>query len=169
MKLVLESSSSKQTLEYGKNFSALLKGGEIILLEGPLGAGKTTFVKGVVAGLGYGGRVLSPSFIISRLYKTKKYSVYHVDLYRLQAEDIFEAGIGIDFYDKNVIYLIEWGQKLKKELSECMEVKFEFLKENARCLTFLMKGPGIKKFSESTKFKAKRSVASRYKTRSKKR
>ncbi|MDD3296856.1 MAG: tRNA (adenosine(37)-N6)-threonylcarbamoyltransferase complex ATPase subunit type 1 TsaE [Candidatus Omnitrophica bacterium] len=164
MEFVLESDSSKKTQEYGKEFSKLFKGGEILLLDGPLGGGKTTFVKGVMAGLGYSGRVLSPSFTISRLYKAEKYDVCHVDLYRLEAGDIFDTGIGADFYDKNVIYIIEWGQKLKEELSEYIEVKFEFLGEENRRLTFSMSDFCLKKFSRLIK----KVLVSRHKTRSKK-
>ena len=114
--------------------------GDIIILEGPLGGGKTTFIKGVLKGMGFKGRVLSPSYTLARQYNTKNVCVNHLDLYRLEEEDFFDAGIDDLLCSKKSMTLIEWGDKIKYSLSRYINLKFSFLKEDCRQLVFSTKG-----------------------------
>lgn len=138
--LKLKSTSANQTIDFGKLFSKVLKGRDVIVLEGALGGGKTTFTKGILAGLGYKKRVLSPSFTLLRQYDLKKVSVYHLDLYRLEFSDIFDLGIDDFLYFDRIVTLIEWGNKIRNELDKYIKVEFVFSGENIRNIKFSAKG-----------------------------
>jgi tRNA threonylcarbamoyladenosine biosynthesis protein TsaE len=135
-----QSFSDKETSFLGKKFSKSLKPKDIVILEGALGAGKTTFVKGILKGLGYRAKVLSPSFTLVRQYKTKHFLVYHIDLYRLEKKDTFNLGLDEFLFSENSIALIEWGDKIKEDLVGYLRVEFLFLDENKRKLVFSSQG-----------------------------
>ena len=84
LRLQIDTADSEATEQLGKDFGARLKGGEIITLKSDLGGGKTTFVRGLVAGSGSVDQVTSPSFTVSNEYKAPKFLVYHYDLYRIE-------------------------------------------------------------------------------------
>ena len=136
----LKSTSANQTINFGKLFSKVLKGADVIVLEGVLGGGKTTFTKGILAGLGYKKRVLSPSFTLLRQYELKNLEVYHLDLYRLEFSDIFDLGIDDFLYSEGTVTLIEWGNKIKERLDKYIKVEFVFSGENIRNIKFSAKG-----------------------------
>lgn len=140
LKFKLKSTSANQTINFGKLFSKVLEGKDVIVLEGALGGGKTTFTKGILAGLGYKKRVLSPSFTLLRQYDLKKMSVYHLDLYRLEFSDIFDLGIDDFLYSERIITLIEWGNKMRDELDKYIKVEFVYSGENIRNIKFSVKG-----------------------------
>lgn len=107
--------SPAQTFELGAEFGAGLTGGEIVLLSGDLGAGKTLFVKGVMSALDYDiDEVTSPSFTLVNIYAAKL-KVFHLDLYRLN--DGISAGYAVDLddilSDETAIILIEWAERLQ--------------------------------------------------------
>jgi len=136
----LKSTSANQTVNFGKLFSKVLKGSDVIVLEGALGGGKTTFTRGILAGLGYKKRVLSPSFTLIRQYDLKNLSIYHLDLYRLEFRDIFDLGIDDFLYSEGTVTLIEWGNKIRNELDKYIKVEFVFSGENIRNIKFSVKG-----------------------------
>lgn len=111
--------NEKETIKFGKEFSQSLKGGEVVLLIGDLGAGKTTFTKGVASGLGIKQTVNSPTFVLMKVYevkakKTKIRKLVHIDTYR--GLDIFDLGnIGaLEYFgDKQTVCLVEWGENLE--------------------------------------------------------
>ncbi len=108
------SHSEKDTRQFATDFAKTLKGGEKICLVGPLGAGKTTFVRGFVEAFNYSSAdVQSPTFTLVREYGTSP-TIYHVDLYRLdKEEDIFEAGI-FELLGSDELVILEWADNLKK-------------------------------------------------------
>lgn len=109
-KIVLNSSSAEETKKIAEKFSKQLKPGDTICLYGNLGAGKTTFVQGLVTRLGIKKRVISPTFVIIRSYLEV---FYHVDLYRLNEErDIEGTGLLEILDEKSSIVAIEWPEKL---------------------------------------------------------
>lgn len=106
------SKSEKETFDFALNFSKSLKGGEILLLNGDLGAGKTAFSKGVAFGLGVEDVVTSPTFTILNEHYGKVLNFYHFDFYRLEDEsELKELGFDEFIGNKNGISAIEWFEK----------------------------------------------------------
>jgi len=86
-----------------------LRGGEVIELVGDLGAGKTTFVRGLAKGTGSDDTVRSPSYTISNRYKAGKLTLHHLDFYRLKELGIMERELNEILEDPNAVAVIEWG------------------------------------------------------------
>ena len=132
--------SLKETKKLATNFANMLNGGEVVLLVGDLGAGKTTFTKDVFAALGFKGVVTSPTFAIMQQYIVKKFKLVHFDLYRIT--DIEEGyNFGLDEYifnrDNNTITFIEWPDRLGKLLKgDFVMVNIEKINEDARSFKF---------------------------------
>lgn len=108
-----------------------LRAGDVVLLEGPLGAGKTTFVKGVLETLGHTGVVRSPTFNLLQVFDTTP-PVLHVDLYRVPTA----VGLGIEEYLDTHLCLIEWPDRLQGFLdpARCTRVTIAFEGEGRRVL-----------------------------------
>ena len=110
----------KETEKFAKKFAKLLKGGEIVLLNGDLGAGKTTFTRQVLKAIGVKGEVTSPTFTIMREYSTKKFNIYHFDMYRIKSSDeVREFGLEDYIYsgDNRSLVFIEWSENIKEMLN----------------------------------------------------
>jgi len=132
----IKTTSPAQTLKEAAKIAATLNPGDIIALYGELGAGKTVFVKGLVMGLGIKARVSSPTFVFLKIYKGKKFTVNHIDLYRGESITNFkDLGLEEIFMDNNIT-IIEWAQKLKGKLpKKRIDVTFEKLDEKTRKIT----------------------------------
>ena len=111
----IESTSPENTFGLGEELGRDLSPGDVILLYGGLGAGKTLLAKGILSGLGYDvDEVTSPSFTLVNLYKTGTFDVYHIDLWRLDGSvDPIEA-VGLDeiIESENAVTIIEWADRL---------------------------------------------------------
>jgi tRNA threonylcarbamoyladenosine biosynthesis protein TsaE len=108
------SSSPGETFNYGHELGAKLEGGEILLLSGPLGAGKTIFVKGVCAALGVDEEeVTSPSFTLVNPYDGRL-RLYHLDLYRLDKGASAAHAVDLDelLSDEHAVIVIEWAERM---------------------------------------------------------
>ena len=106
----------EETFLLGERIGESLNGGEMILLAGGLGAGKTLFTKGLMNGLYYDiDEVTSPSFTLVNLYKTEKFDVYHIDLWRIDenANAAFAVGLDEIVEDETAVVIIEWAERLK--------------------------------------------------------
>jgi len=102
--------SDEATVELGRRLAAEIAAPKVLLLVGQLGAGKTTFAKGLISGLGAAREeeVTSPSFTLVHQYG----GVYHIDLYRIEpGRDMETLGLD-DVFRRNAVVLIEWGEKL---------------------------------------------------------
>ena len=107
---------ASETFDLGKQIGAQLRGGEILLLDGPLGAGKTIFVKGVAAGLRVDAdEVTSPSFTLVNPYQGRL-PLFHIDLYRLDAGASAAHAVDLDelLTDEEAVVVIEWAERLGK-------------------------------------------------------
>lgn len=123
--------SAEETIEFGKKIGSKLKKGDIIALQGTLAAGKTTITKGIAEALGIEDTITSPTFcIISEYYG--KMPLYHMDVYRLEGTDDF-INLGVDdMLYGNGVCLIEWSEKIMKELpSKTIILKLETIEENS--------------------------------------
>jgi tRNA threonylcarbamoyladenosine biosynthesis protein TsaE len=138
--VVLYSVSAADTAKLGRKLFQCLEGSDVVILEGALGGGKTTFIKGLMAAAGFKGRVLSPTFTLLRQYKAKKFLFCHVDLYRLDSEHLEGWGLEDLLYASNVITLIEWGEKIEKTLDRYIKIVFEHAGEDRRRIKFSVKG-----------------------------
>ena len=108
----------KKTEDKAKNFASLIKGFKnslLINLIGNLGAGKTTFVRGLIQELGFDEFVKSPTFTIVESYESDNLKVFHFDLYRIEDDKELQA-IGVEDYltEENAITLVEWPEKSKR-------------------------------------------------------
>lgn len=109
------SNSAEETILIAERFSKSLKSGDVILLSGDLGAGKTTFVKGLAQGLGIEDEVTSPTYAYLNVYGDK---LYHYDCYRLSCgEDAEALGLTDYFYGDNIC-VIEWSENIADVLPE---------------------------------------------------
>ncbi len=107
-----ESFSAEETEQLGAVFAKQLKGGDVVALDGDLGAGKTAFARGILRGLGYRGRVTSPTFSIANEYETEQATVVHFDMYRiLDPQALYELGFE-EYWNADCILLIEWSQNI---------------------------------------------------------
>ena len=126
--------SEEETLELGSSIARQLAGGELILLEGDLGLGKTVFARGVAIGLGVDAEdVSSPSFTLVQEYCGGRLPLFHVDLYRLEGPDELET-IGLDeILTAGGVVLVEWGDRLPPRYrKEAMIVRLHDLGEGTR-------------------------------------
>ncbi|CAG0965678.1 tRNA threonylcarbamoyladenosine biosynthesis protein TsaE [Methylophilaceae bacterium] len=99
------------TLEAGARLAQMLTPGLTIYLHGDLGAGKTTFVRGLLHGLGHLGKVKSPTYTLVEPYVISRFNIYHFDLYRFMGEDEWEAAGFRDYFNAQSICLVEWPEK----------------------------------------------------------
>ena len=139
------SRSVAQTLSIGRRIAHRLKGGEIILLSGSLGAGKTVLAKGIAQGLGIDqAKVISPTFVLLRMHKGK-YFLNHFDLYRLKStQDILSLGYE-EYLHTGAVTLIEWPQRLKFLLpKEFLKIKLLLKDKHQRVFEFIAKGTRYK-------------------------
>jgi tRNA threonylcarbamoyladenosine biosynthesis protein TsaE len=107
--------SEAETFALGEQIGAALSGGEILLLDGPLGAGKTVFVKGLAAALGLDAtEVTSPSFTLVNCYDEGRLLLYHLDLYRLPDGASAAHAVDLDelLTDERAVVVIEWAERM---------------------------------------------------------
>jgi len=99
------------TLAAGAQLAAHLQSGLTIYLHGDLGAGKTTFVRGLLHGLGHSGKVKSPTYTLVEPYVISRFNIYHFDLYRFSGPEEWEAAGFRDYFNPQTICLVEWPEK----------------------------------------------------------
>lgn len=115
------SGSEKATISYAKEYAKTLRPGDVVLLEGEMGAGKTVFVKGIAKGLGIKDKILSPTYAYMNDYDGK---LYHYDCYRLENGAQAEKLGLTDYFNGNGVCVIEWAENIADVLPEgCKKVK----------------------------------------------
>lgn len=112
---VFISHSAKETITFAEEYARSLKGGDVVLLNGDMGAGKTVFAKGVALGLGIKEEVLSPTYAYMNDYDGK---LYHYDCYRLSSGMQAEALGLCDYFYGNGVCLVEWAENIADVLPE---------------------------------------------------
>ena len=108
--------SESITLQLGAKIATILRPGLIIFLNGNLGAGKTTFARGILRGLGYQGKVKSPTYNLVELYNFSRLYFYHFDFYRFDDPIEWEEAGFREYFNADSICLVEWPEKAGKFL-----------------------------------------------------
>jgi tRNA threonylcarbamoyladenosine biosynthesis protein TsaE len=133
------SRSPEETLALASAIGRRLRAGDVVLLCGDLGAGKTLFTQGLATGLSVEEVVVSPTFTIVREYEGR-IPLVHVDLYRLEdARELYELGFD-DVVRGDAVTVIEWGDRLASAFPDCLEVHLEAELDDTRAIALLGRG-----------------------------
>lgn len=127
--------SEDETMDLGRGLGRALKGGELLLLEGDLGYGKTVFARGIAIALGVSAdEVSSPSFALVHEYKGGRLPLFHLDLYRLSGPEDEIGALGVEeILTAGGVVLVEWGEKLPPFLRRgAMTIRFHDVGEGSR-------------------------------------
>ena len=111
----MTAASPEETERAGAELAARLQPGDVVLVSGELGAGKTTFVRGAVRALGVTEPVTSPTFVVGHLYDAARGEVAHLDLYRLSGLDDEDPGLLDPYFGPDVITFVEWPERAERD------------------------------------------------------
>ena len=118
-------STVEDTRAFGRRLAGLLRPGDLVLLTGPLGAGKTALTQGIGAGLAVSGAVTSPTFVISRVHRGGRLPLVHVDAYRLGGRLELDD-LDLDASVEDSLTVVEWGEGVAEQLSDAyLEVRLD--------------------------------------------
>ncbi|MCU1370870.1 MAG: putative ATP-binding protein [Ilumatobacteraceae bacterium] len=125
--LVVETSSAAQTQELAAALAAIALPGDLVLLAGEMGAGKTAFAQGYARGLGITDQVTSPTFTIVQEYSGGRLGMHHLDVYRLETlREVADLGVS-EMLDEDAVMLVEWGDAVLPALpDQYLELKIAF-------------------------------------------
>ena len=138
MKIELITNSANDTIEFGKSVARAVEKGAVISLVGDLGAGKTTFTKGVARGLGIMDNVTSPTFTILNEYVGEEKRLYHFDFYRIEDDsELVELGFEDYFPSADGLTIVEWVEKAPSVLpKKFYQITFEKIDDDKRRIVF---------------------------------
>ncbi|MFL5732309.1 MAG: tRNA (adenosine(37)-N6)-threonylcarbamoyltransferase complex ATPase subunit type 1 TsaE [Chloroflexia bacterium] len=151
--LDIVSHGTEQTRRLGYHLGTLAQPGDVVLLDGEFGTGKTTFTQGVARGLGLDPHyVNSPTFTLINEYRGGRHRLYHVDLYRLEGmEEVATLGLG-DYFDGSGITVVEWPEHGEGFLpDDRLLIRFAFLSDTKRTLRFYARGDRYRQLVEAYK------------------
>jgi tRNA threonylcarbamoyladenosine biosynthesis protein TsaE len=131
------SRSVPETESIAAQLAATLQSGDLLALEGQLGAGKTQFVRGLVRALGGDGKqVSSPTFILLNVYETPRFPVYHLDAYRVQSGEDFSAIGFSELLEQNGLVVVEWPSRVEEILPPTrINIQIEITGKTTRQIT----------------------------------
>lgn len=113
----IELPTAADTQSFGARLAGVLRPGDVVILNGPLGAGKTALTQGIGAGLQVQGRIASPTFVIARVHPGGRVPLVHVDAYRLESlDEVDDLDLDISLADS--VTVIEWGADRAEQLSD---------------------------------------------------
>jgi tRNA threonylcarbamoyladenosine biosynthesis protein TsaE len=125
------SRSEEDTVEAGRQLAGTLRPGDVVLLSGPLGAGKTAFVRGLALGLGANpADVTSPTFTLIQEYRGAS-TLYHVDLYRLEPHEVDDLGLD-ELMSGDAVVAVEWPERLPRPIQGAVRVTLTITGESER-------------------------------------
>ncbi|WP_117211582.1 tRNA (adenosine(37)-N6)-threonylcarbamoyltransferase complex ATPase subunit type 1 TsaE [Allorhizocola rhizosphaerae] len=128
----------EDTVAFGRRLASVLRAGDLVILNGPLGAGKTALTQGIGTGLGVSGEVTSPTFVIARVHRGPL-PLVHVDAYRLQGFEIDDLDLDASVEDS--VTVVEWGSGKVERLSDSyLEVRIERRDDDTRLVELVGHG-----------------------------
>lgn len=148
--LKIKTNSTEQTHLLGNKIGSLVHENMVILLDGDLGAGKTTLTQGIAKGLSIQRNVTSPTFTIQKIYHGGRMNLYHIDAYRMEG---IEQDLGFEeyFYDDGLT-VIEWSQFMKYLIPEnYLMISIHLLEDGSREFHFIAHGAEYEKLLEDLK------------------
>ena len=128
--------SAAETRTLGEKLASRLKAGDVVVLEGELGAGKSELARGIARGLGVTETVTSPSFTILNVYESGRCPLYHFDWYRLESEEeLYELGMD-EYLGGDGIAVVEWAERCPEAVPEgCIRIRLEVTGGESRRIT----------------------------------
>lgn len=126
--------SREETIKFAEEYGKTLRGGDVLLLDGEMGAGKTVFTKGIALALGINAEITSPTYAYLNDYDGK---LYHYDCYRLSSGEDAEALGLTEYFYGNGVCVVEWSENIADVLPDnCIRVKIEKIDLNTRKITY---------------------------------
>lgn len=126
--------SREETIKFAEEYGKTLRGGDVLLLDGEMGAGKTVFTKGIALALGINAEITSPTYAYLNDYDGK---LYHYDCYRLSSGEDAEALGLTEYFYGNGVCVVEWSENIADILPDnCKRVKIEKIDLNTRKITY---------------------------------
>ena len=126
--------SREETIKFAEEYGKTLPGGDVLLLDGEMGAGKTVFTKGIALALGINAEITSPTYAYLNDYDGK---LYHYDCYRLSSGEDAEALGLTEYFYGNGVCVVEWSENIADVLPDnCKRVKIEEIDLNTRKITY---------------------------------
>jgi tRNA threonylcarbamoyladenosine biosynthesis protein TsaE len=148
--LAVRTRSADETISLGRRIAEVVRPGEILLLVGDLGTGKTTFVQGLALGLGFDRRARSPSFTIVHEYRGGRYPLIHADLYRLNTlSEVVDLGLD-ELFVPPAVSAVEWGERAFEIAGgDYLEIEFSWDSgEDVRNIRFVPSGHWQERMSD---------------------
>lgn len=139
---IFKSNSENDTKQFAKQFASKLTKGDVLVLSGDLGSGKTKFTEGFLSYFSLENEISSPTFTIVNEYQKNDINIYHFDVYRLEDSSEFYAIGGEEYFEKGIC-IIEWGELIEDALpKEYIKINFSrsFENENERILEIQLVG-----------------------------
>ena len=143
---IFNTASPAETMRLAAAFARRLRGGEIIFLRGPIGAGKTVFVQGLAKALGMKAAPISASFTLMREYRSAKARLFHIDLFRLAPKDIANLGLETLLEVESAVIAAEWPDASGEFFPpDRLELEFALTGADGRKITAAAHGPSSRK------------------------
>ncbi|MBQ3567142.1 MAG: tRNA (adenosine(37)-N6)-threonylcarbamoyltransferase complex ATPase subunit type 1 TsaE [Oscillospiraceae bacterium] len=134
--MTFKANSPLETIQFAEKIGKLLKKGDVIAYTGGLGAGKTTFTRGLAIGMGLGDNVTSPTFSLVNEYLGENISLYHFDMYRIMGADELETTGFYDYPLEESVFAVEWSENISEELPDnTIYINIERVDDETRIIT----------------------------------
>lgn len=147
-KLTFDAGSLQDTEVLARCFAEVLKPGDVLGLEGDLGAGKTAFARALIQALGSTEEVPSPTFTLIQIYELPAFVVWHVDLYRIEDESELQE-LGLDEAFEDAVTIIEWPERLGSQMpADHINIHILEIAESGRKFTMTSKGTAVERLCE---------------------
>lgn len=132
----VQTNSPEETIEFAKKIGGLLHGGDVVAYRGGLGAGKTTFTRGLAVGMGLPDEVSSPTFALVNEYRGENVTMYHFDMYRIMNAEALETTGFYDYMSEDSVIVCEWTENIEGCLPKnSVNITIEHLGDDKREIT----------------------------------